>query len=115
MTDVRAIVSAVFLIAGFLLMTVSAIGVLRLPDFYTRLHASSIGETLGIIMAGVGLIIYHGLNPTSLKILLIIITLFLANPVGTHLIGKAALRSGKEPWKPWTDTEKEDEHADISH
>lgn len=104
---VKDIISAAFLIVGVAFMFVSAVGVIRLPDFYTRLHASSIGETLGIILAGVGLVVYNGINFTSLKIILIIIALFLVNPVGTHLIGKAALHSGREPWK-------EEDHADIS-
>lgn len=104
---IRSIISAVFLIVGFLLMFVSAVGVIRLPDFFSRLHSSSIGETLGIILAGIGMIIYLGVCQTSLKILLIIGALFLVNPVGTHLIGKAAIRAGKKPWK-------EENHADIN-
>lgn len=96
---VREILSAVLLLIGGGFMFVSAIGVIRLPDFYTRLHASSIGETLGLVLAGLGLILYNGINLTSAKILLIIVALFLVNPIGTHLIGKAAIRSGEEPWK----------------
>ena len=80
---------------------------LRLPDFFSRLHASSIGETLGITLAGIGFIIYEGLDLVSLKILIIIAALFLVNPVGTHLIGKAALHAKA--------VIKEEEDADISH
>ena len=58
-----------------------------------------LGETLGLVLAGLGLILYNGINLTSAKILLIIVALFLVNPIGTHLIGKAAIRSGEEPWK----------------
>lgn len=104
---VKEIISAVLLIAGFVLMVISAIGVLRLPDFFSRLHASSIGETLGIVLTGIGLAVYHGVNLTSLKILLVVAALFLVNPLGTHLISKAAIYSGKEPWK-------EEKNADIS-
>lgn len=63
---------------------------------------------MGIVLLGAGLVIYHGINFTSAKIVLIVMALFIVNPVGTHLIGKAAIRSGKKPWK-------EDDHADISH
>lgn len=93
---VREIIAAILLLTGGSFMFVSAVGVIRLPDFYTRLHASSIGETLGLVLAGLGLIIYNGVNLTSAKILLIIVALFLVNPIGTHLIGKAAIRSGEE-------------------
>ena len=105
---VRNILTVVFLVAGFMLMAVSAIGVLRLPDFFSRLHASSIGETLGIVLAGIGFMIYEGVDLVSLKILMIIAALFLVNPVGTHLIGKAALH-GK------TMVKEEEKYANISH
>lgn len=105
---VREVCTVVFIIAGFLLMIVSAIGVLRLPDFFSRLHASSIGETLGITLAGIGFVIYEGLDLVSLKILIIIAALFLVNPVGTHLIGKAALHAKAV-------IKEEEENADISH
>lgn len=108
MTDIRSLISAVLLISGIAFMMVSAIGVIRLPDFFSRLHASSIGETLGMVLAGVGLIVYHGINLTSVKIVMILIALFLVNPLGTHLISKSAIEGGHAPWK------EEDEHADIS-
>ena len=91
---IREILSGILLISGFIFMTISAVGVVRLPDFFSRLHASSIGETLGIVLAGIGLAIYGGLNLTSAKILLVVAALFLVNPLGTHLISKAAIRSG---------------------
>ncbi len=92
---IRELISAALLLVGGGFMFVSAVGVLRLPDFYTRLHASSIGETFGLVLVGIGLIVYNGINLPSAKILLIIIALFLVNPVGTHLIGKAAIREGE--------------------
>lgn len=104
---IRTFIAGTFLLAGFFLMIVSAIGVIRLPDFFSRLHASSVGETLGIVFAGIGFIVYEGFTLTSVKILLILIAVFLVNPVGTHLIGKAALRSGHKPWK------EEEDHADL--
>lgn len=100
--------AAALLLTGFFFMIVSAIGVVRLPDFFSRLHASSIGETLGIVLVGIGFAIYEGFTLTSAKLLLIVIAVFLVNPVGTHLIGKAAVRAGYRPWK-------EEDDADISH
>lgn len=109
---IREVIAAILILVGGGFMFVSAVGVIRLPDFYTRLHASSIGETFGLVLAGLGMIIYNGFNLTSAKLLLIIVALFLANPIGTHLIGKAAIRAGEEPWKY---IKKEEDHADISH
>ena len=88
---IREVITAILLILGFIFLVFSALGVMRLPDFYTRLHSSGIGETLGIVLIGLGLIIYEGFNILSAKILLIMVSIFLVNPVGTHLIGKAAM------------------------
>lgn len=96
---IREIISSILLVSGFLFLVISAIGVIRLPDFFSRLHSSSIGETLGISLMGTGLIVFEGLTLTSAKILLIIVGIFIGNPVGTHLIGKAALLSGHYPKK----------------
>lgn len=100
--------AAGLLLAAFFFMAVSAVGVIRLPDFFSRLHASSVGETLGVVLAGIGFAIYEGFTLTAAKIMLIVIAVFLVNPVGTHLIGKAAIRAGHRPWK-------EEDDADISH
>ncbi|MDD6043135.1 MAG: monovalent cation/H(+) antiporter subunit G [Eubacteriaceae bacterium] len=88
--SVRLIISAVFLVMGILLLFISAMGVLRLPDFISRLHASGIGETIGMMLVCVGSVIYLGMNLTSVKVIMILFALFLVNPVGTHLIAKAA-------------------------
>lgn len=110
--QIHEIIAALLILAGGGFMFVSALGVIRLPDFYTRLHASSIGETFGLVLAGLGMVIYYGVNLTSAKILLIIIALFLVNPIGTHLIGKAAIRAGETPWE---EIKKEESDADISN
>lgn len=102
------LIAAVLLCAGFFLMVVSAVGVVRLPDFFSRLHASSIGETLGIVLAGAGFAVYEGISLISAKILLIVAAVFLVNPVGTHLIGKAAVRAG-HCYAAGTEEEKEAE------
>lgn len=97
--QIHEIIAALLLLSGGGFMFISAVGVIRLPDFFTRLHASSIGETFGLVLAGLGMVIYHGFDLTSAKILVIIISLFLVNPIGTHLIGKAAIHAGEEPWE----------------
>lgn len=92
-------IAAFFIVFGFLFVCVAAIGVLRLPDFYTRMHASGKSETLGMMLSLFGLAIYHGFNLVSLKILLISLFILLANPIGSHAITRAAFYSGLKPWK----------------
>lgn len=88
--EFRNILTICFLLAGFFFVAVSVIGVLRMHDFYSRLHAAGVGETLGLILCCIGLFIYEGVSITGLKILLIFLAVFVASPIGTHIIGKVA-------------------------
>lgn len=80
------------------------IGILRLPDFYTRLHAAGKLDTFGsltVLLALALLNLHHVtlLNVlTSLKILLIMVFVFLASPTATHAIVNAGLKAGLRPW-----------------
>lgn len=85
MTVWNIIASALILI-GLLFMAVSALGLFRFPDFYTRLHSSGIGDTLALLLIILGMIINCGLKLISLKLLLIFGIIILTNPVGTNII-----------------------------
>lgn len=91
-------IAAGFMILGFFFVMVASIGVLRLPDFYTRLHASGKSETLGVMLTLIGFAIYNGFNLVSVKILLISLFVLLGNPIGTHAIARAAYYAGVKPW-----------------
>ncbi|MBE0517100.1 MAG: monovalent cation/H(+) antiporter subunit G [Methanophagales archaeon] len=104
MVGIIAWVSGGFLAAGIFFMFTGAIGLLRLPDFYTRLHATGKCDTLGEVLIITGLLIYHLFyypeTPLVLvKLLFLIVFLFLANPTATHAIMKAAYNTGVKPWK----------------
>lgn len=94
------IVAGLFIVAGFFFFTTATIGLLRLPDFYTRLHATGKGDTLAVLYSLIGLAIYNGFNITSAKILFIAVFMFLAQPTATHAISRAAFGCGYMPWKP---------------
>lgn len=83
---------------GFLFILAAVVGVLRLPDFYTRLHAQGKCDTLGVALMLGGLAVHEGLTLTSVKILAILFFIALANPTATHALGRAALLSGLKPW-----------------
>jgi multicomponent Na+:H+ antiporter subunit G len=87
------------LAAALFFHTVAALGVLRMPDFYTRLHAVAKAETLGVILTAVALILWVGPGLLAVKIGFVAVFLFLANPTSTHAIGRAALRTGVRPWQ----------------
>ena len=90
----REFIAGLFLAGGAFFLLASAIGMLRLPDFYCRLHASGNSETLGVMLSFLGLVIYEGLTLTSLKMIMIFLLIFLGNPIGTHILSKAAYKSG---------------------
>ena len=63
----RELIAEIFLAGGAFFLLASAIGMLRLPDFYCRLHASGNSETLGIMLSFIGLMIYEGMTIVSVK------------------------------------------------
>jgi multicomponent Na+:H+ antiporter subunit G len=94
------VIAGLLFVIGLLFIIVAVVGILRLPDFYTRLHAMGKCDTLGIVLVLVALAIHAGMSLDSAKILLIAIAMWLANPTATHALGRAALRSGLTPWQP---------------
>ncbi len=98
-----------FLAAGIIFMFTGVIGLLRFPDFYTRLHATGKCDTLGEVLIIAGLLLYHlfvyspgaelSVKLVPVKLIFLIIFIFLANPTATHAIMKAAYKTGVKPWK----------------
>jgi multicomponent Na+:H+ antiporter subunit G len=94
---IQSILSILFIVLGIAFILMGSIGILRLPDFYTRSHAASKSDTLGIIFVIGGLIVHEGFTQSSLKLLFIILFIALANPIGTHALARAAIRKGIKP------------------
>ncbi len=92
------VLAIVLMVGGAFFLMVSAIGLLRLPDFYARTHAVGKSETLGTILVLSGLAVYNGWELSTVKILFIVVFALIANPTATHAISRAALRSGLAPW-----------------
>lgn len=99
LTDIGNVISAIFLGSGLFFIVVGTIGLLRLPDFYSRMHATGKCDTLGVGLTITGLMIYNGLNFISVKLLFLVIFIFIANPVATHAIARAAYNVGLRPWR----------------
>lgn len=87
----------IFLLAGAAFVVVGGIGLIRLPDFFSRLHAVSVPDTLGAGLISAGLICQAGLSLVSLKLLLILLFLLFTGPTATHALAKAALHGELEP------------------
>lgn len=93
------VIANMLLVIGLLFILAGVIGILRLPDFYTRLHAMGKCDTLGAALVLIALAMHAGLSLYSLKLLLITVFIGLANPTATHALGRAALRAGLVPWR----------------
>ena len=98
------VVVTVLLGSGVFFTLVGSIGLLRFPDFYTRLHATGKCDTLGGGLIILGAIIYHLFQyPETIlvpaKLAFLIFFIFIANPTATHAIMKAAYKTGVEPWR----------------
>lgn len=105
----QTIVAIILMLGGTFFLTVSALGLLRLPDFFARTHAVGKSETLGSILLLGGLAVYNGWELGTIKILFIVFFVLIANPTATHAIARAALRTGLQPWTRKKQQSDEDE------
>ena len=99
-------IAIMLMVGGIFFLTVSAVGLLRFPDFYTRLHAVGKSETLGTILLLAGLAVYNGWELSTAKIVLILVFVLVANPTATHAISQTALHCGLQPWTRKKDKRK---------
>ena len=105
------IMVTIFLICGLIIFTGGAVGIIRFPDFYSRLHPAGKLDTMGLFMSMLAIALYtlHDLSIssilTSLKIILIVVFVFITSPAATHAIVDAGVRAGLEPWTKVTKKE----------
>jgi multicomponent Na+:H+ antiporter subunit G len=83
--------------AGVFFLLVGSIGLIRLPDFYSRSHATGKADTLGILLILSGFIMFEGLTLNSAKMLIILTFVALTNPTATHALARAAFFFGVKP------------------
>lgn len=84
------------LFGGFLALT-GGVGLLRLPNFYTRLHAASVTESLAAMLLIVGIMLDSGLTLDTAKLMLLIFIMIIASPTITHALCRAAAHGGTSP------------------
>lgn len=91
-------------LGGLLFFTGAVVGLLRFPDFYTRVHATSKGDTLSTMLVLLGLALYHlqGFSADSVllcvKILFVLVFVFVTSPTGAHALIDAGYAIGLRPW-----------------
>lgn len=113
---IREILVSIFLIIGGLLSLVAAVGVIRLPDLFTRMHAATKTGTVGVASITIGMMIHFAEVTVTSRGILVIAFFLLTAPVAAHMIGRAAYRAGVslwiltriDEWKTHGDMERED-------
>lgn len=86
-----------FLVLGGFFVLVGGVGMLRMPDLYTRMHAASVTETLGTMLVMLGLIILTGWTLASFKLFAILLFLLFTGPVASYAVANTALIAGVKP------------------
>lgn len=89
--------SAALLLLGSFFVLVGGIGVLRMPDVFTRMHAAGLTDTMGSFFILTGLMLQTGFDGVTLRLAMILGFLWFTSPVATHALAKAALHGKVEP------------------
>jgi len=100
------IASWLLLIAGGVFVFIGGVGALRMPDFYTRMHAASLTDTLGTILILLGIILQAGLSLAAIKLAAITVFLLLTCPTAAYALANAARLSGLTPERRVSDAEE---------
>jgi multicomponent Na+:H+ antiporter subunit G len=102
---VLSILTIILVLLGLFFFVAGTVGVLRLPDFYARLHAAGKCDSMAAVLMIIGIALYNlesfsfGALLVSAKLLLIAGFVFITSPTATHAITEAALVLGVKPWK----------------
>ena len=98
MEQIVTILSWALLLGGAFFLLTGSLGMVRLPDVFTRMHAAGMTDTMGAGMIVVGLAVYNGADLVTVRLLLILAFLWFTSPVATHAVAKAALSGGLRPY-----------------
>lgn len=104
------ILSLTLLVAGSGFALVGGIGLLRLPDFYSRVHAVGVTDTMGAALVLLGCTVYSGINLVSFRLFLIWLFVYVIGPAATHALAKAAYAKGHK-----IEATREDRRGVVSH
>ncbi|MEA2061428.1 MAG: monovalent cation/H(+) antiporter subunit G [Thermodesulfobacteriota bacterium] len=105
-------ISIVLIAAGIVFFLGGSLGIIRLPDVYSRLHSAGMLDTMGLLLTMAGMALYVVLDfsmanlLSAIKIMLIVVFVFITSPTATHAIVDAGMRAGLKPWEKGQNTKK---------
>ncbi len=97
MSEIINVLSWVSLLAGAVFCVIGGLGLIRMPDFYTRVHAASITDTVGAGFLLLGMMLQAGFTLITVKLIIIGLLLLFTSPTATHALCKSALTRGLKP------------------
>ena len=97
MAQVIDLLSWAALLGGGFFYVVGAIGLNRMPDIFTRMHAVSVSETLGVGLMTLGMLLQAGFTLVAVKLIMIMVVMMWTGAVATHALARAALHDGEKP------------------
>lgn len=93
------VLSWVSIAGGLFFMVVGTIGILRMPDVFTRLHAAGMTDTMGAGLLILGMCIQAGLGLVLVRLVIVYLFLLFTSPIATHALARAALAGGVQPYE----------------
>jgi multicomponent Na+:H+ antiporter subunit G len=91
------VLSWILLAGGSFFLLVGGLGLWRMPEFFTRMHAASLTDTGGATLILTGLMLQSGLNLITVKLIIVLFFILFTTPTATHALAKAALQEGLTP------------------
>lgn len=88
------------LLLGTVALLVGALGLVRLPNLFSRIHAVGMMDTAGVAFITLGMLIHEGFSLVSVKLVVVGVFLFFTSPIATHAVAQVAYRSGFSPVSP---------------
>ena len=98
MSNFLTVLSGVLLFVGAAAVFIGGVGILRMPDIFTRLHVVGITDTVGVASILLGLTLIAGWSLVLIKLIIILALLMLLNTTASHALARAAVHGAKKPW-----------------
>ncbi len=98
MEPIATAASWALLMGGAFFLLTGSLGMVRLPDVFTRMHAAGMTDTMGAGMILLGLAVHNGADLVTVRLLLVLALLWFTSPIATHAVAKAALSGGLKPY-----------------
>lgn len=112
---ISELLAAIFLLAGCLFMLVAALGVFRMPDLLTRMHATTKSGVLGAGLIMCAVMLFFGESSVTLKALAVMAFTTLTSPIAAHTIGRAGYFIGVPLWEKTLKDELQGRYDEQSH